>query len=55
MDVCDKLKVNYNKSSSVEKIEGNLLMKILTDAIENMTPEEIKELAAVCGGYFRDP
>ncbi|GAB3215157.1 YaaW family protein [Pseudaeromonas pectinilytica] len=49
MDVCDKLKVNYNKSSSVEKIEGNLLMKILTDAIENMTPEEIKELAAATG------
>ncbi len=29
----------------VEKIENNLLMKILTDEIENMSPEELKELA----------
>jgi uncharacterized protein YaaW (UPF0174 family) len=48
-DVCDKMKVNYNKDSSVEKIENNLLMKILTDAIENMTPEELKELAESTG------
>lgn len=48
-DVCDKMKVNYNKESSVEKIENNLLMKILTDAIENMTPEELKELAESTG------
>lgn len=48
-DVCDKLKVNYNKESSIEKIEGNLLMKILTDAIEKMSPEELKELAAATG------
>lgn len=49
MDVCDKLKVNYNKSSSVEKIEGNLLMKVLTDALEKMSPEELRELAEVTG------
>lgn len=49
MDVCDKMKVNYNKSSSIEKIEGNLLMKILTDALEKMSPEEIKELAEATG------
>lgn len=49
MDVCGKLKVNYNKDSSVEKIEGNLLMKILTDAIEKMSPEELKELAEATG------
>lgn len=48
-DVCDKMKVNYNSSSSVEKIENNLLMKILTDAIENMTPQELKELAESTG------
>lgn len=48
-DVCDKMKVNYNKDSSVEKIENNLLMKILTDAIANMTPEELKELAESTG------
>lgn len=49
IDVCDQLKVNFNKDSSVEKIESNLLMKILTDAIENMSPEELKELAEATG------
>ncbi|HGA2318627.1 TPA: DUF3944 domain-containing protein [Pseudomonas putida] len=48
-DVCDKLKVNYNSSSSVEKIEQNMLMKILTDAVEKMTPAELKELADAVG------
>lgn len=48
-DVCDKMKVNYNKGSSVEQIENNLLMKILTDALEKMSPEELKELAEATG------
>jgi len=48
-DVCDKLKVNYNKNSSVEKIETNLLMKILEDALEKMSNEERKELAKSIG------
>jgi uncharacterized protein YaaW (UPF0174 family) len=48
-DVCDKMKVNYSKDSSVEKIENNLLMKILTDALEKMSPEELKELAEAEG------
>lgn len=48
-DVCDKLKVNYNKNSSVDQIENNLLMKILTDALEKMSPEELKELAEATG------
>lgn len=48
-DVCDKLKVNYNKESSVEIIEKNLLMKILTDALEKMSAEELKELAKSVG------
>jgi len=48
-DVCDKMKVNYNKYSSVQKIENNLLMKILIDSIENMSPEELKELAESTG------
>lgn len=48
-DVCDKLKVNYSKNSTAEKIEQNLLMKILTDALENMTPEQLKELADSIG------
>jgi len=48
-DVCDKLKVNYNSDSSVEKIEQNMLMKILTDAVEKMSPAELKELADAVG------
>lgn len=48
-DVCGKMKVSYNKNSSVEKIEQNLLLKILEDAIEKMSPEELKELALSTG------
>lgn len=43
-DVCDKMKVNYNKESSTETIEENLLFKILKDALEKMSAEEIKSL-----------
>lgn len=49
IDVCRKMKVNFNKNSSVEKIEQNLLLKILEDAIEKMSPEEIRELALSTG------
>lgn len=49
LDVCDKMNVNYNKDSSIQKIEGNLLMKILTDALEKMSPDELKELAEATG------
>ena len=49
IDVCDKMKVHYNSDSSIVTIENNLLMKILTDALEKMTPEELKELAAATG------
>ena len=48
-DVCDKMKVNYNSSSSVESIEQNLLMKILTDALEKMSEAEIRELGETLG------
>lgn len=48
-DVCDKLKVNYNKNSSTEMIENNLLLKILQDALEKMTPEDIKSLGKELG------
>lgn len=48
-DVCDKLKVNYNKNSNVERIETNLLMKILEDALEKMSDDERKELAKSIG------
>lgn len=48
-DVCDKMKVNYNKYSSAKQIEQNLLMKILDDSLDKMSPEEIKNLATELG------
>ncbi|ECC3466228.1 DUF3944 domain-containing protein [Salmonella enterica subsp. enterica] len=48
-DVCDKLKVNYNKKSSVDLIESNLLMAILTKAIESMSQDEVKALGESVG------
>ena len=48
-DVCDKLKVNYNNNSSVEKIETHLLMKILEDSIEKLSPSEVQDLARNLG------
>ncbi|OOR99600.1 hypothetical protein B0187_04620 [Haemophilus paracuniculus] len=48
-DVCDKMKVNYNKNSNVERIETALLSKILEDALEKMSPDEIRELATSLG------
>lgn len=48
-DVCDKLKVNYRKDSATEKIEENLLMKILVDALDKMSPEDINNLAKEMG------
>lgn len=45
MDVCDKLKVNYNKDAKTSFIEDNLLLKILRDALEKMSPEDLKALA----------
>lgn len=44
MDACNKMKVNYNSSASVEVIEMNLLMKILTDSIEKMDTEELRAI-----------
>ena len=48
-DVCDKLKVNYNKYSATKDIEQNLLMKILKDALEKMPSEEIEKLGRELG------
>lgn len=49
MDVCDKIKVNYNKESSIQRIEEFLLMKILADSLEKMSPQELKEFAEATG------
>lgn len=48
-DVCEKMKVNFNKESSVEVIEQNLLMKILKDSLEKMSTAEVRQLAESLG------
>ena len=49
VDVAKKMKVNFNPNSSVELIEMNLLMKVLTDSLEKMTPEQLKEVVETTG------
>jgi uncharacterized protein YaaW (UPF0174 family) len=44
IDVCKKLKVNFNKNSETEIIEANLLMKILLDSVENMDTKDLERL-----------
>ena len=48
-DVCDKMKVNYNKESSVERIEEELFSKILRDSMDKMSEEELKTFAKEVG------
>jgi len=44
-NVCKKIKVNFNPKASVEKIEDNLLLKIIEDSLEKMTEEEKRQFA----------
>lgn len=53
-NVCDKAKVNYNKNSSVELIEQNLLLKVLTDSLEKTDMNELKELSKDIGVTITD-
>lgn len=48
-DVCDKLKVNYNKNGATELIEQNLMMKIVEDAVQKMSAEEVRQMAEEAG------
>ena len=48
-DVSDKFSVKYDKEWGVEAIEDVLLLKILSEAYEKMTPEEREELLAGLG------
>ena len=41
-DVCDKMKVNYNKKLSTPLLEMELLRKVAMNAVENMSEEDIK-------------
>lgn len=49
IDVCKRMKVNFNAESRVDLIEMNLLMKILTDSLDKMTPEQLKEVVEATG------
>ena len=49
-DVCDRMKVNYNKGSRIERIEMNLMMKVLEDTFEEMTPDQKVEILKSMGG-----
>ncbi|MXW92746.1 MAG: helix-turn-helix domain-containing protein [Rhodospirillaceae bacterium] len=48
-DVCDRLKVNYNKGSSIQGIEMNLLQKALADSFEKLDPDQRVEVLKVLG------
>lgn len=43
-DVAKKLKVKFNKNSSIEKIEQKIILKIFADALDKMSSEERKEV-----------
>ncbi|MDG6280800.1 DUF3944 domain-containing protein [Glaesserella parasuis] len=45
IEVCEKMKVNFNKESSTELIEKHLLDKVLTGAIEELSEDDLKKLA----------
>ncbi|NOQ31459.1 MAG: hypothetical protein GQ570_10075 [Helicobacteraceae bacterium] len=44
-DVCKQMKVNFQKDSSIDMMELALLTKITEEAIDKMSPEELKEFA----------
>lgn len=44
IDVADKLKINFNKDQSIEKIETKILEKVLVEAWEEMSEADKREL-----------
>lgn len=48
-DVCNKLKVNYNKAQSTLFIEQALFMKILSDSLDKMSEEELRNISKDLG------
>ena len=44
-NVCDKMKVKYNKSQNVRYIEDLLLTKILSDTLKNIKAEDLKTIS----------
>jgi uncharacterized protein YaaW (UPF0174 family) len=48
-NVCDKMKVKYNKKSKITYIEEDLLMKVLEQAVEKMNQEDLAKIANELG------
>ena len=48
-DVCDRLKVNYNKGSSIASIEMNFLQKALADSFEKLDSDQRAEVLRALG------
>ena len=48
-DVCDKFNVKHSKTLSVLDVENSLLLKVLDDAIEQMSEEERESFAKSVG------
>lgn len=44
IDVAEKLKVNFNKNSSIERIEQGLLLKLFEEMTEKMSSEQLQQL-----------
>lgn len=45
IDVCEKMKVNFNKKASTETIEMHMLMKVLEKSLQDMPSEQLTALA----------
>ena len=43
-DVCDKQGANFNKGSDVELIEMYLLQKVLSDSLERLSPDQLRQV-----------
>lgn len=54
-DVCNKMKVNYNKNSTVEVIEMALLMKMLENTLNGLNQEELKNFCQGMGMVINNP
>ena len=48
-DVCDKFKVNYNKTQNTQLIEQALFMKVLSDSLDKMSEEDLKVVSEELG------
>ena len=44
IDVCKKMKVNFNRNASIETIENNLIEKILLTSLDQMSEDDLKKL-----------